>query len=225
MNFIQNQIDFLRQYGHSYLSGMIVTLELSFLGVILGFIIGLFICFLRFSKSKIVRNIGATYVEIIRGTPMMVQLLILFYGLKNIIPPNITFLRNSIFLCAIAICINSSAYVSEVIRGGINSVDKGQVEAARSLGLNHKQTMKNIVLPQAIKNILPSLVNEFISLIKETSIVLTVGVADLTYQANVIKGASFKAIQPFIYVAIFYFIMTFSLSKAMGALERRLAKQ
>ena len=81
MNFIQNQIDFLRQYGHSYLSGMIVTLELSFLGVILGFIIGLFICFLRFSKSKIVRNIGATYVEIIRGTPMMVQLLILFYGL------------------------------------------------------------------------------------------------------------------------------------------------
>lgn len=225
MNFIQSQIEFIKTYGLSYLSGLFVTIELSLIGVIFGFLIGLLICFMRLSKSKTLQKIAFVYVDIIRGTPMLVQLLIFYFGLKKIIPPNTPILSNTIFLCSIAICINSSAYVSEVIRGGINSIDKGQMEAARSLGLNNKQAMKNVILPQAVKNILPALVNEFISLIKETAIVLTVGVADLTYQASVIRGATFKAVQPFIYAGILYYIMTSTLSRFMLSIERRLGEQ
>lgn len=225
MNFIQSQIEFIKTFGKSYLSGAIVTLELSLIGVILGLLIGLLICFMRLSKSKILQRIATIYVDIIRGTPMLVQLFIFYYGLKSIIPQNTLFFRNSMFLCSIAICINSSAYISEVLRGGILSVNKGQMEAARSLGLSQKQAMQNVILPQALKNILPSLVNEFISLIKETAIVLNVGIADLTYSANVIRGTTFESIRPFIYSAIIYFVMTYSLSKAMKALERRLSAQ
>lgn len=225
MNFIQSQIEFIKTYGLSYLSGMLVTLELSLIGVVIGFLIGLLICLMRLSKSKVLQKIGFIYVDIIRGTPMLVQLFIFYFGLKSIIPTNFTFFRNSVFLCSIAICINSAAYISEVIRGGILSVDKGQMEAARSLGLNKKQAMRNVILPQAVKNILPALVNEFISLIKETAIVLNVGIADLTYRANVIRGATFDSIRPFIYSAILYYIMTSSLARAAGKLERRLSAQ
>lgn len=223
MNFINSQIDFLKTYGFSYIEGLKVTMELSVIGVVFGFVIGLFICLMKMSSNKILNRISSAYVEIIRGTPMMVQLLIFYFGLKEIIPQNAGFLKNSIFLCSIAICINSSAYVAEVIRGGINSVDKGQMEAARSLGLTKKQAMKTIIIPQAIKNIIPALGNEFIALIKETSIVLTVGVADLTYKANVIKGATFEAIRPFIYAAVLYFALTFLLSKLMSRIERKMA--
>lgn len=224
MNFIKSQIEFIKTYGLSYMSGLFVTLELSLIGVVFGFIIGLGICLMRMSKNKALNKIAYVYVDIIRGTPMLVQLLIFYFGLKKVIPPNTFLFSNSIFLCSITICINSSAYISEVIRGGINSIEKGQMEAARSLGLNHKQAMKNVILPQAITNILPSLVNEFIALIKETAIVLTVGVADLTYEASVIRGATFKAVQPFIYAGILYYIMTSCLSRFMLVVERRLAQ-
>lgn len=223
MGFIESQITFITKYWQSYLSGAGVTILLSVIGVVLGSVLGIVVCLMRMSKSKLVRGISTAYVEIIRGTPMVVQLLIIYFGLKQIIPPNMELLRNSILLCSIAICINSSAYIAELIRGGIESVDKGQFEAGRCLGLSEKQTMRRIIFPQAFKNILPSLGNEFIALIKETAIVLTVGVTDLTYRANVIKGASFEVVRPLVYAAILYFIMTFTLSKVLGRVERSLA--
>lgn len=222
MNFIISQIDFIKNYGFSYIEGAFVTIELSLIGVFFGFIIGLIISLMKISEFKPFKIFASAYIEIIRGTPMLVQLFIFYFGLKAIIPANMDFLKNSIFLCSIAICINSSAYIAEVIRTGINSVDKGQLEAARSLGLSYKQSLKYVIIPQGIKTIIPSLGNEFIALIKETSIVLTVGVADLTYQATIIKGATFEAIRPFIYVGIFYFVLTFSLSKLIAKIERSL---
>lgn len=223
MNFIERQLAFVTKYWHSYISGVGVTLLLSFIGVLIGSILGIFICLMRLNKNKAIRFVSTGYVEIIRGTPMVVQLLIIYMGLKQVIPPSMTMLRNSIFLCSIAICINTSAYISEIIRGGIISVDKGQAEAGRCLGLTEKQTMRKIIFPQAFKTILPSLGNEFITLIKETAIVMTVGVTDLTYRANVIKGATFEVVRPLVYAALLYFILTFTLSKVLGRVERRLA--
>lgn len=154
---------------------------------------------------------------------MLVQIMIVYFGLKQIIPDSLGFLKAPMFLCSLSISLNSAAYIAEIIRSGINSVDKGQMEAARSLGLSHKLAMKKIILPQAIKNILPALVNEFITLIKESSITYTVGVAELMYVGKNISTSTFEFTKPFVYAALIYFIMTFSLSKAMGLLERRLA--
>ncbi|RVU54703.1 amino acid ABC transporter permease [Anaerosphaera multitolerans] len=223
MGFIESQIAFIKQYGIAYLLGVRTTLMLSLIGVVFGFLLGIIICLMRMSKNKVFSFFGSAYVEIIRGTPMMVQLLLIYFGLRSKIPPSLELLKNQILLCSVAICINAAAYIAELIRGGIESVDKGQFEAGRCLGLSEKQTMKAIIFPQALKNILPSLGNEFIALIKETAIVLNVGVADLTYMGNVIKGTTFEVFRPLMYAAILYFIMTFSLSKLMNKFERRLA--
>lgn len=220
---MQREIEFIQRYWFSYIQGMGTTILLSLIGVVFGTILGLLICSLNMSKNKVLHKIGKIYIEIIRGTPLMAQLLIIFFGLKIVIPESNEFLRNSIFLCSIAICMNAAAYIAELIRGGIVAVDKGQVEAGRCLGLSEKQVMNKIVLPQAIKTILPSLGNEFIALIKETAIVTTVGVPDLIYKGTAIKAATYRPIAPIIYAAICYFIMTYSLSKLMNRLERRMA--
>jgi len=167
--------------------------------------------------------VSSIYIEIVRGTPMLVQIMIVYFGLKKIIPEQFTILTAPMFLCALSISLNSAAYIAEIIRSGISSVDFGQMEAARSLGLNEKQAMRKIIMPQAIKNILPALVNEFITLIKESSITYTVGVGELMYAGKSISSGTFELVRPFIFTACIYFIMTFSLSKAMGRLERRLS--
>ncbi|MDO5041426.1 MAG: amino acid ABC transporter permease [Peptoniphilus sp.] len=220
--FIKEELEFIQTYYFAYLSGIGVTILLSILGVVFGTLLGLVLSVMRLSESKVMRLISKAYIEIVRGTPLMVQLLIVFFGLKLVIPENMNFLRNSIILCSVAIFLNAGAYIAEIIRGGINSVDKGQWEAARSLGLNKGQTLKKIILPQALKIILPSLGNEFIALIKETAIVIMVGVPDIIYKATAIKAKTFKAVKPMIYAAICYFILTFTLSKVMTAWERRL---
>ena len=129
------------------------------------------------------------------------------------------------FLAAlIAVSLNSAAYVAEIIRSGIQSIDKGQWEASRSLGLSNRQTMRHIILPQAIKNILPALGNEFVTLIKETAVASTIGVADLMYASKIVQSTSYQAFNPLIIVAVIYFIITFTLSRLIGALERRLSR-
>lgn len=223
MNFIEKQIAFLTKYGPAYLKGAITTIELSLVGVVLGLSLGIVLALMKISKKKALNFISSAYIEIVRGTPMLVQIMIVYFGLKQIIPDSLGFLKAPMFLCSLSISLNSAAYIAEIIRSGINSVDKGQMEAARSLGLSHKLAMKKIILPQAIKNILPALVNEFITLIKESSITYTVGVAELMYVGKNISTSTFEFTKPFVYAALIYFIMTFSLSKAMGLLERRLA--
>lgn len=208
--------NFLLEYFPFYIEGIKVTLLLSLLTVIFGTILGLIICILKLSKYKILKSIATIYVEIIRGTPLIVQLIIIHYGFNL----NITELTSA----TIALSINSAAYISEIIRAGIISINKGQMEAARSLGMNHFQSMKLIIIPQAIKNILPALGNEFIVLIKESAIVSYIGLADIMYKANQIRSITYLTLEPLLVAAIIYFIITFTISKFIQYFERKLNK-
>ncbi|MDY3118477.1 MAG: amino acid ABC transporter permease [Peptoniphilus sp.] len=223
MDLMHSWMAFLSKYGPSYLDGTLVTLKLSFLGVFFGFILGIFIVLLRRSHIKILQTIAKIYVQMFRGTPLLVQVLIFYYGFASVIPDQYASLKNPFVLSLMAVCMNSSAYVSEIIRGGINAVDRGQGEAAASLGMKKSQIMRYIILPQAIKTVLPALCNEFVTLIKESAIVAFVGIGDLMYQAKVAQGSSLKPFMPFITAALIYLILVTSLSKAIGVFEKRLA--
>ena len=173
---------------------------------------------LKLSKVKPLRFISTAYIEIVRGTPIMVQIALVYFGSYVILGTNM----DGFLAALIAVSLNSAAYVAEIIRSGIQSIDKGQMEASRSLGLSNSQTMRYIIMPQAIRNILPALGNEFVTLIKETSVASTIGVADLMYASKIVQSSSFQPFNPLIIVAIIYFIITFSLSQLVGLLERRL---
>lgn len=211
-------------YVGMLLQGLGMTVILSILSVIFGTLLGFIPAWMRLSKSKILNFIGTTYVEIIRGTPLLVQVL-LIYATIQIPFVLILGLDMSSFLPGIiALLINTSAYVSEIIRGGIISVDKGQTEAALSLGMSKGQTMRKIILPQAIKNIMPALGNEFVTMIKETSIFMYLGIPELMYNANTIKSFTYAIKETYIVVAVLYFAITFPTSKLMAYFERRLKK-
>ncbi|HLS99958.1 MAG TPA: amino acid ABC transporter permease [Acholeplasma sp.] len=211
-------------YVGMLLQGLGMTIILSILSVIFGTMLGFIPAWMRLSKNKVLNFIGTTYVEIIRGTPLLVQLL-LIYAVIQIPFVLILGLDMSSFVPGIiALLINTSAYVSEVIRGGILSVDKGQTEAALSLGMSKGQTMRRIVLPQAIKNIIPALGNEFVTMIKETSIFMYLGIPELMYNANTIKSFTYAIKETYIVVAVLYFAITFPTSKLMAYFERRLKK-
>lgn len=220
-------IKLLERYGYMFGQGLGNTLLLSAIAVVAGVPIGALIAIMRMSKFKNpilnkfnpLKLISTIYVEVLRGTPMLLQLYFFYFMLPNIIK----FVDLSSFQSiAIALIVNSSAYVSEVIRSGIQAVDAGQNEAARTLGLNGVQTMLHIILPQAIKNILPALCNEFITIIKETSLASTFFIGDLMTQYNTIRGVTYRVIEPLIIVGAIYFIVTFTLSKLVAAYERRL---
>lgn len=204
------------------LQGLGMTLILAFLAVCLGSILALIPAMMRLSPIKALSIPATAYVEIIRGTPMLVQVL-LIYQLLNIPLFLIGGIDMGSFVPGlVALVINSSAYVSEIIRGGILAVDRGQTEAARSLGMSHRQTMQHIVLPQAIKNIFPALGNEFVTIIKETSIFMYLGVAELMYQVGILKASSPAVTELYITAGILYLILTYPLSKLMNVIERRL---
>lgn len=216
---INNTINTLERFWPLFLNGLGVTLWLSFLTVFLGTILGGLITFVKMNKYKLVSFLATAYIEIIRGTPLLLQLYVFAFLL-----PMITGVRLPMFQSVlIAMVLNSSAYVSEIIRSGINAVDKGQTEAARSLGLSSKQTMLKIILPQAVKNILPTLGNEFIMVVKETALASVFFLGDLMTVVNTIRGSHFLTIEPLIIAAIIYFSVTFSLSKLLAFYERRLA--
>lgn len=216
-------IEFLSKYYMFFVNGIKNTIILSIFTLILGVLFGVILAFMRLSKNKPVKLLSGMYVEFVRGTPLLVQLFLIYYGLKF---PDIPLLgeQGSLFAAGIiTLSINSTAYVAEIVRSGIQSVDKGQVEAARALGLSHSITMTNIILPQALKNILPALGNEFITVVKESSIVSIIGVHDLMFNAEIVVGASYKPFQPYIVAAIMYFIITFSISKLIKSLERKMS--
>ncbi len=205
-----------------YIKGLGVTMEVAVFAALLGVLIGTIIAFMKLSvrrdgKKTILSRIANIYIDIIRGTPSVLQLLIMwFVVLKSC--------HNGILVAVITFGINSGAYVAEIVRAGILAVDKGQTEAGRSLGLNKFQTMRYIVIPQAFKNILPPLGNEFIVLIKETAIVGYVSLSDLTRVANQMTSTIYDAFTPLIGAAVIYFIIIKILTVLLQKLERRLRK-
>ena len=202
-------------YFPDFAKGLGITLALSIVGVLCATIFGIGLCMMNISKYKTLKAISTTYIEIIRGIPLLLQL-----GLLFVLMPTGT---SKFITCSIALVINSSAYQAEIFRSGIQSIDKGQMEAARSLGMSYWQAMFKIIIPQAIRNILPSLANEFVVLIKETSIASTFYVGDLMTVKQNITTLTFDSLTPFIIVAIIYFIVTFSLSKLIKTFEKKVA--
>ncbi|WP_145410894.1 ABC transporter substrate-binding protein/permease [Paenibacillus xylanexedens] len=206
------------EYKSFYATGIGYTLLLSALGVLFGVIIGLIICMFRMHDMAILRWIGTAYVELIRGTPMLVQLMIIYYGLSLTFGINFSALQAGV----ITLSINSGAYLAEIFRAGVQGVDRGQLEAARSLGMGRGAAMRYIILPQAFKAVLPAIGNEFVTIIKESSIISVIGMVDIMYQASVVKNITYQGMNPFLIAAAIYFVMTFILSKLLGRLERKL---
>lgn len=214
-NFIQdNRWQFI-------VKGLLTTIEISLFAVVIGIVLGFILAIGRFScdknnKFKILNWIMKAYITVIRGTPAMIQLLIIYYVVFSSVS------INPVIVAIVAFGLNSSAYLAEIVRSGLSSIDEGQFEAGRSLGFNYVQTMVHFILPQAIRNVLPALGNEFIVLLKETSISGYIGIRDLTRGGDLIRSRTYDAFMPLIACAIIYLIMVMCLSALVGKLERRL---
>ena len=230
LNFFSKIFDFFGNIGKSFyktviydnryeyiFEGLFHTIIIALFAVIIGIVIGILISLIRNNyeingKNKLLYKIANLYVNIIRGTPVILQLMIIYYVIFKSVNINIV----------IAFGINSGAYVSEIIRAGINSIPKGQMEAGFSLGLRYRTIMREIILPQAIRNILPALGNEFITLLKETSVGAYIGIIELTKASDIIASRTYDYFFPLIIIAIIYLIMTLGLSKLVNVMERRL---
>ena len=209
----------LVKYGMNFVNGLGTTLLLALVSVSGGCLIGAVVAIMRLSKSKVLGGIATVYTEIIRDTPLLLQLYFFYFLLPDLLPA----LRLSKFTCiAIALIFNSGAYMSEIFRSGIQSIDRGQTEAARSLGLSASQTMTRIVLPQAFKNVLPAMCNEFVAITKETSLASTFYVGDLMTQYQTISGKTYLVLEPLIIIGVIYFVVTFTMSKFVALLEKKL---
>ena len=201
----------------NFLSGTGLTLELAFYTVIFGTLLGVIVTLLRRCKIAPVRWIMNLYVEFLRGTPLLVQALMVVYG-----APQLGINPGRKMLSIIALVINSSAYMSEIVRAGIQAIDHGQTEAAVSLGMTRTQNMLYIILPQAMKTTLPAMGNEFVSIIKESSLLYAVGLYELTYQAQKLAATNYLYLETMTVAALVYFVLTFTASRLLGLLERRL---
>ena len=215
----ENQKDSWLKYWPYFWDGIKVTVIIATFAVAVGVVLGFFLALMRLSDIKILQVVAASYVEFVRGTPMMVQVLFIFLSLGA------TFSLSSLWSGMIAVALNSGAYVCEIFRGGIKAVDKGQMEAARSLGLSYWTTMRKVIFPQSLRSIWPSLGNEFITLLKDSSIVSTIGVAELTFQTRAVTSLTYKGIVPLVIAMLCYFIMTFLLSRGLSWYEKKIEKK
>ena len=207
-----------QKYSAVFISGLGGTLWISLVTVALGTLLGMLVALLRMGRSKLLRGITDVYIEVLRGTPILLQLYFFWIGLPKLLPFELTDTQ-----CIVtALVVNASAYISEIIRAGINAVDKGQWEAARSIGLSNVHVMTRVILPQAVKNILPALCNEFISTVKGTSLASVFFVGELMTSYKTVQSATFLALQSLTIVGIIYFILNFVLSRLLRLLERRL---
>ena len=214
---------FIAEYMPYYFKGIKYTLLISFVAVLFGAIFGSILFYMKSSnfhiwKIKPLKTLAVAYIEIIRGTPMILQIFIVYAGAEPFLGIDLTALQSAF----IAIALNSAAYVSEIVRAGIDAVDKGQMEAARSLGMKKSTAMILIVVPQAIRNILPAIGNEFVTVIKESSMASVVGVGELMYAAKIVQGSTYRSLEPLIVAAGFYFILTFTLGRVISLIERRM---
>ena len=202
------------------LKGVWVTLQIAFFAGIFGFVFGIILSLLKISNIKILNWLADLYTSIFRGTPLVLQLMIIYFGSPQVLGYQI----EPINAAVLSFGLNSTAYISEIIRGGIQGVDKGQSEAAMALGVPYRPMMLNIVFPQALKNILPSLMNEFITLTKESAIVTTIGVMDIMRRAYQVGSDQFRFIEPLILAGIIYYVLVMLLTLLGKAVERRMRK-
>ncbi len=209
----------ISEYFSLFMSGAWYTIQLAFVSVLISLPIGGLMALMRISDNKILSGIARTYVEVIRGTPLLVQIYIVYFGL-----PMLGIYLDDFVSAVLAITINSVAYMSEIIRSGIQSIDKGQMEAGRALGLPRRTAYQKIIFPQAFKHILPTIGNEFAVLIKETSIVSVLGIKDLMFASDTVRGATYTTFTPLLFTALIYFILTFTISQVMTRLEDRLTR-
>jgi putative lysine transport system permease protein len=218
------------KYWTMFLHGTEITMLIAISGTIFGFMIGLIIGIIRTVPAKPNENIFqlvirklinfllVAYIEIFRGTPMMVQAMVIFYGIALVWGIHLPVLAAGIFI----VSINTGAYLSEIVRGGIISIDRGQFEAAHSLGMTHTQTMVNIVLPQAIRNILPAIGNEFVINIKDTSVLNVISVSELYFESKGIAGNNLRYFEVFLITCVIYFILTFSVTRILRLIEKKM---
>lgn len=199
------------------LQGAAITIEISALSVFLGLLLGCFVGIARLCNVRVLRGLSKFYVDFIRGTPLLVQIFLVYFALPSLIGQ-----RVDPFLAAISACsINSGAYVAEIFRGGIQSIDKGQMEAGRSLGMTWAQTMRYVIIPQAFKRIIPPLGNEFIAMLKDSSLVSVIGFEELTRRGQLIIARTYASFEIWLAVAVIYLVMTFAVARLVGVLERR----
>ncbi|HHY59380.1 MAG TPA: amino acid ABC transporter permease [Clostridia bacterium] len=221
-------IRILSEYWPMFLRGAGITLLISIIGTLNGSIIGLIIGIIRTVPVperglkrillKVTNAILAAYIEFFRGTPMIAQAMVIFYGTALLFDIHM----NRLFAAIFIVSINTGAYMAEIVRGGIISVDKGQFEAAYAIGMNHIQAMVNVVLPQAIRNILPATGNEFVINIKDTSVLNVISVTELYFQTKTVAGNNFRYFEAFLIACIIYFVMTFTVTRILRYIERRL---
>ena len=209
-------MELIIKYWPLFLEGATTTVLLSFFSVIVGVGCGTLMALARLSQNKFLSKAAKVYIDIIRGTPLLVQLYLVYFGLATVLD------LNDFVSGVIAVSVNTTAYIAEIIRSGIQSVDKGQMEAARSMGMPKRMAMRQIILPQAMKNILPAIGNEFATLIKETSIVSLIGIHDLMYSSDTVRGATFTVFILLLMTAFLYFVMTTTIAFFMDKLERKL---
>ena len=220
---------FLPKYGVFFVQGVEYTLLLAIVSVSLAVIPAMLLALMRLSRNKVVKTISGAYIAAFRSTPMLVQLSIIYFGLFGVISiPRVTilgFVDLSRFIPGVvALALNSSAYVAEIFRAGILADDAGQMEAARSLGLSKWQGMKLVVLPQAIKNVLPALANEVVTMVKESSICSMLGMAELMFGAKAVASTTYISLAPYTLAALIYFCINYPASKAIEAVERRMRR-
>ena len=207
------------------LKGVPATLGVTLISILIGVLLGLVLALMKMSKNKVLTYISSVYVEVIRGTPLVVQALVLAYGLPQLLQSQgVNFKWPYLVIPAIIVCgLNSAAYVAEVIRSGIQAVDKGQMEAAKSLGMTKRKAMRLIIIPQALKIVLPSFGNEFVSLIKETSVLSYVGVVEILRKGALWNAATFNTFEAYIGVALVYMLLTIPSSKLVKRLEKKMS--
>lgn len=215
---IESIIKIWMKYDYVFLNGLWGTLWLAFVTVLFGTILGTLVAMLKLSKWKALQVITGAYIEVLRGTPILLQLYFFWLLLPKVLP----FSVSDTACIVVALVINSSSYVSEVIRAGIQAVDKGQMEAAKSLGLSDRNAMRYVILPQAVKNILPALGNEFVVMVKETSLASVFFVGELMTSYKTVQSTTFLAIPSLTIVGIIYFLLNFILTKGLKSVERRL---
>ena len=228
MAFFETMAKLVERYSSFFTEGIANTLIIAAFAVLLGSVLGTLMASLRMCRIPPLRWIAVAYIEFVRGTPLMVQLMFIFYGLPmiGITIPNISWIPNFSRFAAgiVAMSMNSCAYVAEVIRSGIQAVDVGQMEAARSLGFKKSQAMTLVILPQAIRNILPALGNEFVTVIKESSITSVIAIADLMYQTDRVKSKNYMVLECLFIAAALYFVMTFIGGRLIALMERRMSR-
>lgn len=221
---------FLDRYFPYFVSGTGVTIIISLVTVLLGTLIGLIMALMKLSKNKPLNWLANIYIEVLRGTPMLLQIMIGFLVLQGLFPSRdlevgvLTVDLGRLFPGMVVLSLNSGAYVAEIIRGGITAINYGQSEAAFSLGLRPAQTMRYVVLPQALRNILPPLGNEFITLIKDSSLLTAIGINELMGSAQIVISSSYIPLEPYFVAAALYFVMTFATSRLLNLWEKKLGK-